>query len=251
MPPFLVQRPLGTADILFMYFPQEITLEFRGQEASAPPHTLMLWKHSAPHTYGNTTMPWRHSWIHLDGKIVTSLAASIGVKLDHCYTLPNGQLFERFLEDIYAELSGVWPPHELIVTNLLENFLRQLHRLTTLGNAHRELRTEMVKVREYLESHVTQPLSVPQMAAMAGMSAPHFSEEFRRAFGMPPARYLTNLRMEQALHFLRDRNSRVNEVAQYVGYDDVFHFSRMFKKHFGFTPNAARNPGAAKATENR
>jgi AraC-like DNA-binding protein len=228
-----------------------VTLEFRGQEISAPAHTLMLWNDGAPHTYGNNTMPWKHSWIHLEGAIVPSLASRIGVELDQFYTLPNGQMFERFLEDVYAELSGVWPPHELIITNLLENFLRQLHRLTSLGNAHRELRTEMVKVRQYLESHVTQPLSVPQMAAMAGMSAPHFSEEFRRAFGMPPARYLANLRLEQALHCLRDRNARVNEVAHYVGYDDVFHFSRMFKKHFGFSPNAARNPAAGKKSSKR
>lgn len=254
MPPFIVERPLGTADVLFMYFPQEVTLGYRGGNIKAPAHTLMLWPHGAPHLYGNDTMPWRHSWIHFEGGIVQSLASSIGVGFDQLYTLPNGQLFERFIEDIYTELNGVWPPHEMILTNLLENFLRRLQRLVALGKDHQALRTELVKVQQYLERHVAQPLSVPQMAAMAGMSAPHFSEEFRQAFGMPPARYLTNLRMEQALHFLRDRNSRVNEVAHYVGYEDVFHFSRMFKKQFGFSPSAARTaaPSASKlAGENQ
>ncbi len=56
-----------------------------------------------------------------------------------------------------------------------------------------------------------------------------------------PINYLIGVRLRQARYLLLDRQLQISEIARRVGYDDLFHFSKLFKKHFGLSPRALRN----------
>jgi two-component system, response regulator YesN len=57
---------------------------------------------------------------------------------------------------------------------------------------------------------------------------------------------LTDLRLGTAREKLLDSDMKVYEVAQEVGYRDVKYFTRIFKKHFGLTPNECRTFSAGR-----
>jgi len=68
----------------------------------------------------------------------------------------------------------------------------------------------------------------------------HFSAEFRRHFGVPPVGYLIRRRLHHAAYLLQDVNLSVAEAGQRVGYDDLFYFSKLFKRFHGASPRAWR-----------
>ena len=86
------------------------------------------------------------------------------------------------------------------------------------------------------------------MARTAGMSVSSLSARFKKTFGLAPKAYLLQYRMRHAAHLLANRNLTISEIATQVGYDDLFHFSKTFKKHFGTSPRNApmRQPGGGR-----
>lgn len=97
----------------------------------------------------------------------------------------------------------------------------------------------MARARAYLETHFAEPLTLDGLAARYGMSAQRFSYCFMRAHGVRPMSLLVALRLEHAVQLLRT-DMLVKEVARAVGYDDPLYFSRLFHRHYGFSPTAAR-----------
>ena len=72
------------------------------------------------------------------------------------------------------------------------------------------------------------------------MSVPHLCSEFKKHFGVPVIDYVIRRRMREAAYLLHDRNLNITGIARRVGYTDIFHFSKLFKKHFGRSPREVR-----------
>ena len=86
--------------------------------------------------------------------------------------------------------------------------------------------------------HLTQAAgySVSVLANSCGVSGRTLERLFPRLVGQPPGRWLKRLRMQRALELLRD-GSTVKETAAHLAYEDPSHFSREFKRHYGFAPS--------------
>jgi AraC family transcriptional regulator len=101
-----------------------------------------------------------------------------------------------------------------------------------------------VRLRRVLR-HIAQSAgeSVPnaELAALCGLSAAHFSREFRRAVGMPPHQYLMKLRLERACQAVLSSGARIVDIAQECGFTDASHFSRAFARHYGMAPSVFRS----------
>ena len=59
--------------------------------------------------------------------------------------------------------------------------------------------------------------------------------------GIRPINYLIQYRLEQAIELLKDGDYTVQEVSSLVGYSDPLYFSRIFKKHVGYSPSQVKN----------
>jgi AraC-like DNA-binding protein len=82
--------------------------------------------------------------------------------------------------------------------------------------------------------------SVPAMAHAAALSTSQFSRLFRQSFGRSPARCVLEARVGRAGVLLRESSAPVGEIADALGYRDIFYFSRQFKALTGMTPSAWR-----------
>ena len=72
------------------------------------------------------------------------------------------------------------------------------------------------------------------------MSESHFRALFHQWAGMGPVQYRNRLRISHAQSYLVNSPMRVDKIAAMVGFDDVFYFSRLFKKITGVSPRAYR-----------
>ena len=87
-------------------------------------------------------------------------------------------------------------------------------------------------------SHEEWP--VTQLARVSGVSEAHFARAFKRAFGVPPHRYLLTRRVERATAFLRDTDLSVTEIAFQTGWNSLGTFGRTFRDITGESPGALR-----------
>lgn len=85
-----------------------------------------------------------------------------------------------------------------------------------------------------------EPLDVPAVAAVAHVSAAHFSRTFRSVFGETPHRYLQRRRVERAMFLLRETDRSITEVCFDVGFNSLGTFSRTFHDIVGETPSQYR-----------
>ncbi|MBS1879668.1 MAG: helix-turn-helix transcriptional regulator [Actinobacteria bacterium] len=82
--------------------------------------------------------------------------------------------------------------------------------------------------------------SVARLAALAHMSEASFRAAFARTTGSSPRRYLEEQRMEQAARALVETDRTVTEISHAVGYEDPYHFSRVFRRVNGVSPRGYR-----------
>lgn len=82
--------------------------------------------------------------------------------------------------------------------------------------------------------------SVDKMAAMAYLSKPQFSRRFKEANGQSPMQSVLTARMTRACHLLHETTHQVGEIADMLGYSDMYHFSRHFKTVNGVSPTVFR-----------
>jgi transcriptional regulator GlxA family with amidase domain len=98
-------------------------------------------------------------------------------------------------------------------------------------------------------SHEAWPVS--RLAEVSGVSEAHFARAFKRAFGIPPHRYLLTRRIEQASTLLRDTALSVTDIAFATGWESLGTFGRTFRDITGLSPSEARHQAQADADTTR
>lgn len=95
------------------------------------------------------------------------------------------------------------------------------------------------RVVRHVEAHLDETHDVPQMAVLAGVQCKRLERDFIRIFGVPPGKYLTRLRMEEAIGLLAT-SLHIADVAQACGYADQSAFTRRFRAIVGMAPSEFR-----------
>ena len=96
----------------------------------------------------------------------------------------------------------------------------------------------VARMEQYLSDNYSQDVTNETLSVQFGYVPSYLSRIFRDQMGVSPMAYLTRLRLEMAKELLRKhRDLLVRDVAQLVGYTDVSHFSKLFKKTAGLWPS--------------
>jgi len=94
------------------------------------------------------------------------------------------------------------------------------------------------RAKQYIKKNFASPeLSLEEVSNYVEVSRTHLSAQFKKEAGMTFRDYLTNTRVDSARKLLEETNLRVYEICEMVGYTNVEHFSRIFKKTTGYSPN--------------
>lgn len=101
-------------------------------------------------------------------------------------------------------------------------------------------RSNLNRVREYIDSHLGDRLELGELAIVAGLNLFHFARAFRQSTGVTPHQYVLHQRIEQAKQMLRDPRSTVLEASARTGFVDQSHFSKVFRRVVGVSPSEFR-----------
>ena len=94
---------------------------------------------------------------------------------------------------------------------------------------------------DFIESNLSEPIGVAEIALASGISAYHFSRAFRQATGRAPYAYLTERRISCAKAMLTKQEVSLTAIAEHCGFSSLSQFSRMFRQESGMTPSSFRD----------
>lgn len=92
-------------------------------------------------------------------------------------------------------------------------------------------------IRDYVLTHLAEPIEVAKLAKLAGRSSFHFSRVFARSVGMTPHRYVVHLRLQAAIEHARNGRTGLAEIAADTGFSDQSHLSRWVRRVYGVAPS--------------
>lgn len=99
----------------------------------------------------------------------------------------------------------------------------------------------IAQVQELVSSSDRQALSVKAIADQVYMHPVYLSKIYKAETGEGLGDYMIRMRMERALYLLKHTNKKIYEITSELGYQNPQYFSKMFKKHYGMTPNEFRD----------
>lgn len=140
------------------------------------------------------------------------------------------------------------------IDNLINNRVRLKNKFGVIEKA-----TEMVEKQEFEDSdkklmerimkcinkNISDPeFDVDMMCEEVGISRTHLYRKMKDMTGLSAADFIRNIRLEEAARLLKENHANVSQVAYSLGFANPTHFSRVFKKHFCFTPTEYAKMGS-------
>lgn len=191
--------------------------------------------------------PLQMNWLALDGSRVMPLLNLAGVTAEMPFA--RGKMTPRLKSGMDRMLGAMarferWNP---AVSLELQGLACDL-----LAGLMPDSRSEQAEpsgwIREcmdFMDLHATEGISVQQVAAYAGVHRSYFSNAFTSQIGVPPQKYIQNIRMEKAKRLLVETDATVTEIALSLGYPNLYTFTRAFKSYYQTTPLYVRSAGSS------
>jgi AraC-like DNA-binding protein len=137
-----------------------------------------------------------------------------------------------------AKAWGEGPTGKLLAEALLRQMI--LHALHSSAREPSRLRDRIDSLAQEIRSAPGRKWEPSAIARRCGLSVPHLNRLWRTHHGMAPGRYVIHHRIRRAVELLRESDLAIQEIADALGYADVFFFHRQFRKFAGATPREVR-----------
>ena len=138
------------------------------------------------------------------------------------------------------------------ILRMLEIFAEQLASLTNQLMVKQTLveSPAVSRARAFIAEHLTEDLSLCQVARAVGMSSFYFCKNFKKGTGLTFTEYLSRVRVEAVKQLLLDPYKRVSEAAYEAGFQSLSQFNRMFHRIAGESPSTYRDRLHSGSTRN-
>lgn len=235
---FLLNRPKGIQEYTFLHFHCSVKLLVNGEIVTTPPGAVIVYNINTPQWF-ESPEPLVHDWMHMTGPVEESLRA-VGLEPDRLYVPVNGQFITAILREMEFEILAN-PDKNTDLTmlkyrELLIKLSRAVNTESSEGPLKPSVKNHLRQVRSRIFSKLSYDWTVKEMAALAYISPSRFHSVYRTAFGISPMDDLIHARIDTAKNRLCNSNESVNRLAADLGYKNVTHFCRQFKKITGLTP---------------
>lgn len=161
--------------------------------------------------------------------LVSRAAIQGGLSPEDALTLSDGFIRQ-------AELLNSQPAILNLQYNMVLEYTEQVERIRR-GSKPTKL---VLEVANYVQHHLSEPISTDAMAKEFFLSRTHFSARFKKETGETLTHFILREKMEEAKRLLRYTDKSSAAIGAYLGYSSQGHFSRVFKQYTGKTPIAYR-----------
>jgi len=192
------------------------------------------------HGYGaDDDDPWTIQFAHFDGNDVPALLQLASIVPDKQVVSVGQQssLFAAFNEMLAILQSGYSLHHLMIASAALRSILSRVALINTYTLTAASQGLDVQQVIQAMLEQITKRRSLDDFARSANMSQSAFAHGFRAKTGYSPIDYFLRLKIQKACELLETSDMQIGEISRYLGYEDQYYFSRLFKKFMGVSPS--------------
>ncbi|WP_342646489.1 AraC family transcriptional regulator [Mucilaginibacter sp. CSA2-8R] len=154
--------------------------------------------------------------------------------------LQHNPLYQSFLHSLqpYEQLSGHAFHQDLIQLKVKEALLILLKTNPDLKEVLFDFTDPgKIDLEAFMIKNYKFNVSLPRFAYLTGRSLATFKRDFEKLFHTTPSKWLQQQRLKEAYHLIKEKGRRPSEVYLEVGFEDLSHFSFVFKKTYGIAPS--------------
>lgn len=232
------EKPMANYD-LFYVWSGEGEVEVNGTHYEVGPGSCFLFRPgdytSATH---NPQKPLVLSYIHFAVNEPVDTVPERYRQLSD--TVDFEYMLSRYVRLFLVETYAAEEEAQLVLKQLLIHLLREDKQLPVEKKASNQLTEAIHEVANFVRQNPGIAHRVEDLAMRAQLSPRYFSMKFKELIGMSVQTYMIRTRIERAQHLLMHAGMNVTEVADALGYRDIFFFSRQFKQYTGRSPSEIR-----------
>lgn len=236
---YVVTHPYWESILILFIEEGELEVAFGSQLFVARANDIVIIDCRKEHSY--------HAWDGLKFRYFHFTGTGSLEYIDRLYRLNNGAIIHN----------GESP----VLKSLFNSLLRLAQAQASMQNEHRisvylhMILCELVetcsgippitnesidRAIRYMEEHITQNISLDELAHNINLSKFYFNRYFKKHMGMTPHQYFVNMRIQFAKRLLATTHDSVESIAEQCGFENVSNFIRIFKQRAGMTPTGFR-----------
>lgn len=150
----------------------------------------------------------------------------------------NGELFNQELSDVTKLITSEAALNKNLAVAFITKLIYQWICLIVQTGVKGKQLIQMEKLLSAIHTDIQKRWTVEEMAQWMQCSEQYLRRLFMKYTGKTPKEYYLDARLELALSLFRQGNYSVGQVAELLNFFDSFHFSKAFKKKFGYAPSA-------------
>ncbi len=181
-----------------------------------------------------------HAEMFAESALLATPAITDAKELDQPIVIPRSRIGESPFRALLMEYSMGGELSEHILSSMLKSLLLTIVREQRESGGELATATLAADVLKYLQENYSHQINYETLGAHFHMSPIYLNRVFRQHLRTSLHEYLLNYRISAASAMLRSSNATVKEIALSVGFTDVAHFSKSFKRITGHSPKSYR-----------
>lgn len=179
--------------------------------------------------------PWYYEWINISGSMAEKFLKCLSLsRKNPIYKTTNPEKIEEQLKLLNAADKS----NDFLLSGAVYNLLGQMIAYSA-GSTSVTRKTATTYVNlcvNYIQLNYNKRITVDELCRFVGLEHSYLYRLFQKELHTSPCEFIISYKIKKAKYLLETSSPTMDEVAQYVGYDDKSAFSKLFQKKVGITP---------------
>ena len=179
--------------------------------------------------------PWIYEWVGFDGEKLDAFLTNLNISADNPIIEDKSRTFKQYFNAIvsryinygYSDIYSLGALYQLFGDMIMEKEGSQAIDKSSVT---------VQLAKDFIKNNYQFNITIEDIAKNAHVTPNYLSSIFQKEEHMTTKRYLTKVRMTNAMSLLESGKLRIKEVSMLVGYPNQLHFSSEFKKYYGKSP---------------
>lgn len=215
-------------------------LRYRQKEYELYPDDLFLIDCRDQHEYFAVSEDgWGYRFLHFEGSAMPGYYSQIAANHNVKFTFNKSSRFQDLFKELILVNYHAEPDKEIITNRILTDMITEI-LCQCPQYQDQKLPKPIEDLCDFLQNTFREKLTLDQIAEEVGLSKYYMSREFKRYVGKTIFQYIIDCRISLAQRLLRYSDMAINEIAEYVGFEDHNGFYRAFSQREDMSPSAYR-----------
>ena len=238
-PSYGLQRNVFSSYLLLVMLTGSLSYQTRLSRGTARAGQVLLLDCNAPHAYA-AQGKCSFTFLHFAGAQSQALYDEIVRNVGNLIPMASPNELHESIGELLFAMRSDHRLNEAETSALIYSMLMKLLEHSGASGAGSSGNPVVDRAIGYIQSHLTDKLSVEEIAANAGYSASYFSHLFAEETGLSPYQFVVKSRIEHAQQLLKTTRQTVQEIAFQCGFNSAANFCYTFRKLVGTSPHEYR-----------